>query len=1282
MQVDVFAEQWVTLPGGAGMWPTNVSKADSNDFVAVVRRDSGPAVFLPEGRHRLTGQWTWSQLPRELPVPESFGLLQLTLNGAVITQPVLSRVGVLWLSAEQNAAKETERDSLSVKVFRKVTDSRPLLVETLVQLNVSGKEREVHMGPMLLDGFVPRSLRSELPARIEPDGSLRVQVKPGRWDIHATAHHQQPLTELNFQPMGEVWPQQEIWAFAAEPELRTVQIQGVPAIDASQTQLPEYWQNLPVYLLTPAETMVIDVLHRGDPNPAANQLALQKELWLAFDGSGYTVKDTISGVMHQNWRLEATESYHLGRVALNGEPQLLTRLNDNGNVGFEVRQRHLDVTAVSRTEAEAELPVSGWQSDFERVSMTLHLPPGWSLLHLTGADQVDGGWLAAWTLWDIFLVLVIAVSIGRVTTTPMGLLAFVTLILTYQRAQAPLFIWLNLAAALALLPYAKGRLDVWLSRYVMVSFVVLVMIILPFSVQQARQAIYPQLDDHQQSILQEQYVEAEYAASLASPELENSNVRQYKMAPEKKAKNYVAAYDPSQKIQVGPGLPDWHWQSAQARWSGPVQASESTRLILISPLWNRVGAALSVVLTFLLAGCLVLYFRRQLPGNLFLRIKALFSSNAVVLVLSGLFICLPTPEARADVVIDQDILQELERRLLQPPKCQPDCAAIESVTLSASGQSLRITMQVHSAADVAFPLPAHVQQWWPNSVTVDGSAAAPLRNRNGPMFVRLIEGRHQITLAGPMPVQDSFSLSFALPLQNVQVQLSEWRVSGLPDAQQTSQTLQLQREQKSARDPGQNRLLPDPIPPYVIVTRRIELGLEWLLTTEVQRVAPAEGVINLSIPLLPGEAPSSGQRNPDGSMDVRFGPQQAIVQWQSSLPATSPIQLTAGQSRHWAEVWSLQTSPIWHSTFSGLQPIATKGEQVMPIWQPWPEEAVTIEVQRPEPIPGEQIAIDQVNLQQQIGKRITEVELELTMRASYGGQFELPLPAASQLKRVTLDGKETPISYSHNQLQIPVRPGKQRVTVQWQQDSGTQIQNRTPELNLPLPSSNIQLQMQLPRDRWVLMVGGPAMGPAILFWGVLAVVLLLVAVLVRSRLTPLKAYQWILLSLGIATFNLVILALVAGWFIALQIRGAYSTMANNRRFNVMQVLLFVFSVVTLLALVSSIPYSLLAAPEMYVVGNGSSATFLQWYQDQARGALPQGWVISLPMYVYRIAMLIWSLWLAFALMGWIRWGWQQLGVQGYWYHAPSKKAEQNKRAELPKHADSGDKPSDGSPSGK
>jgi hypothetical protein len=69
---------------------------------------------------------------------------------------------------------------------------------------------------------------------------------------------------------------------------------------------------------------------------------------------------------------------------------------------------------------------------------------------------------------------------------------------------------------------------------------------------------------------------------------------------------------------------------------------------------------------------------------------------------------------------------------------------------------------------------------------------------------------------------------------------------------------------------------------------------------------------------------------------------------------------------------------------------------------------------------------------------------------------------------------------------------------------------------------------------------------------------------------------------------------------------------------------------------------------MQIAGNGSSAFALNWFQDRAGEAYPTGWVWSVSLWFYRGLMLAWALWLAFALLGWLRWGWSAFARDGVW----------------------------------
>ncbi|RYG10482.1 MAG: hypothetical protein EOO07_22095 [Chitinophagaceae bacterium] len=83
-------------------------------------------------------------------------------------------------------------------------------------------------------------------------------------------------------------------------------------------------------------------------------------------------------------------------------------------------------------------------------------------------------------------------------------------------------------------------------------------------------------------------------------------------------------------------------------------------------------------------------------------------------------------------------------------------------------------------------------------------------------------------------------------------------------------------------------------------------------------------------------------------------------------------------------------------------------------------------------------------------------------------------------------------------------------------------------------------------------------------------------------------------------------------------------------------------------MVTTLPDGLLSSPDMHIVGRNTYDGNFYWYQDHSDAEFPSAWVISLPLWCYKLVILLWSLWLAASLIKWLRWGWQQLSVHGLW----------------------------------
>src|SRR5690606_4589202 len=98
--------------------------------------------------------------------------------------------------------------------------------------------------------------------------------------------------------------------------------------------------------------------------------------------------------------------------------------------------------------------------------------------------------------------------------------------------------------------------------------------------------------------------------------------------------------------------------------------------------------------------------------------------------------------------------------------------------------------------------------------------------------------------------------------------------------------------------------------------------------------------------------------------------------------------------------------------------------------------------------------------------------------------------------------------------------GVQEITMVWKQPQGIGLLAKTPRVTLDGEAANISLTIHPPADRWILWTGGNAMGPALLFWGALAVLAGLALVLGRTGITPLGFGDWALLFAGTSTVNI------------------------------------------------------------------------------------------------------------------------------------------------------------------
>ncbi|EPJ43438.1 MAG: hypothetical protein OFPII_41680 [Osedax symbiont Rs1] len=1281
--LEVVAEkpEWLALPGDSEAWPKSVLV--NGQAAKVMQRNRRPAIFLGTGEFKIKGTIALAAIPLSLTLPKSTTFINLSIEGQKISQPSVSGQSLLLSQAKAKRLKKS--DSLTIQVYRLIRDGYPLWLNTQLEINVSGDKRVTTIGRVLPEGFELTNIQSKLPLRINSQGQMQIQLRPGRHIVSLQARLIGEQESFSMQANNH-WPAQELWSFAPSRSYRIVDVKGAP-IDSSQTNIPKSWQQYASYLVSAEHGLQIIERSRGDVNPDQHQLELRRNLWLSFSGNKFTSQERLTGTMGYLDRLSAEQGYLAGRVTINQQPVLITSVDSDQ--GVEVLAGSIQLSSVGQVTGNS-IAVNPWSNTIKKAELTVNLPPGYSMFAVEGADSVSNDYLSSWNLWQIFVAILFIVVLFKQYGVSAAIVGLLYTVVVHNVEGAPsivaLLIIIGFHFLTQVLPAHKVR--TFAVYGYQLTLILIVLNFLPFVVQQARLAIYPQLERpysiHQNPSYQQQADDLEYrevdevhsieSSAMApaavygkSSSLMKSKIAD-KLSQKRVVKKYQRQYQEHEVIQIGPGMPSWQWNSVNIRLSGPVVSGQSIEMMIIPPWLNRIINLLRIVLFF---GLAYLFLRGQsfkLGGGprgsvanndqegQEVRANAEQSVSAKVTGgLTGLLVMTVFSAAlfNSEPLMAADypspaLLDEYYQRLSESAPCQPDCIAINQLTIQGNAASLTMKLQVAALTKTALRLPFELGKINNVEVLVDAQPAKALARVQGYAYLLLDEGFHEINLVIDSKDLSQLNLQFQPTPQFTEFSGDAWQISGLDKHAINNGRLMLRKIKRQKLSETEKQLTPNPIAPLVKVTRRINLGLDWSVTTTVTRIAPSVGAINVSIDLLSGESVTSA--------DLKIKQRQAIVDfsrnarsitWHSDLEKKPELSLTAVKTATYFEVWEIVPSLKWHLSYQGIKPIKSNTAKLT--WMPTSGDKLTLNIQRPVPVQGASLSTDEVQLTYTPGNRQSVSNLRLKFRASKGADYPLQLPAGAKINSILLNNKSIIYVEELGKVILPIPPGANSIDVNWSMDESLSWLTHTPQLALP-DATNIALNIKMPDNRWILAVQGPLIGPAILFWGVLMMILLICFVLGRQAWSPLKSWQWMLMGAGIATSFWPVTLLVVAWFVVLaKHHKLINADTSTARFQIVQIGIGVLTAVMLLALIGSVANSLMfGAPDMQVIGNGSYANDLHWYQDAISAQLPSTTVISVPMWGYQILMLLWSIWLSMSLLRWLKWGWSNYTAQGLW----------------------------------
>lgn len=981
LDIEAFDRCWVPLPGSSRIWPVEVKVADVE--VPVSDRGDRPAIELPRGKHQISGRFRWPTIPEKISVPGEIGIVSLTVDGVQNLQPNWDSSGEVWL--KRTRGEVADKDGISLQIYRLIEDGIPIWLRTEIELTVSGKSREEEIGWMIPQGWRISTVESPIPVAIDDRGVMKAQVRAGKWTVRVHAFSSREIQQVRFAEDAMPSVTSELIGFRANPQFRIAQIDGLPSIDVSQTSFPDYWKPYPVYLWDTSTSFQLLQRMRGMGDSAPSGLTINRRLWLDESGTAFTYEDNITGQAQRIWRLDVADQHTLGAVRVDGAGQLITENPTTGQSGVEIRQRNINLSAVGRVDRTQSLSATGWQANADSLQLVLTLPPGWRALAIFGADNVNGDWLTSWSLLDLFLLLVFSFAVFRLSGLLAGAIALLAFALSYHESGAPRFLWLILLIPLALervVPPGNVMRLIKVTKYALLAILLLVLI--PFIGFQIQSVIYPQLELSGQMYVQPSQSMAsvgydKMGTSSISSDLETSFGRSQQDGLSRII-NQNMINDPRALIQTGPAKPRWDWNSVECYWNGPVGEDQTIRLLLISLAQHRLLTVARVLLLLALLIAILRWRKRSIPLPVG---SSSGSVTAFTTVILFVMLSFGSDTSHAQFP-DNEMLQALRAELLRVPDAFPGAAQIPTATLTIDGDKISVICDIHAAARCAVPLPGRLPTWSPLTVTINDEANVPIVRRDGYLWVVVDAGVHRITVQGRLSDQTDWEWTYLLAPKWVAIQAPGWKVNGIRPGGTPEGQILFSREQAATSDAAAyDRTQFQSI---VVVDRYLEIGILSKLRTVVTKIGENRRAISLSVPLVPGERVlTANQDVSGGDIAVRMPAGDDSYTWDSELPSGATVVLSAAETDQWVEKWHLSTSPVWNVALAGLQPVFdSQGTELVPVWNPWPGESVTIDFRRPVAIAGDVITVQSVQHATEIGDRRQNTMLMIELECSLG----------------------------------------------------------------------------------------------------------------------------------------------------------------------------------------------------------------------------------------------------------------------------------------------------------
>ncbi|MGE4519813.1 MAG: hypothetical protein AB7E04_09935 [Desulfobacteraceae bacterium] len=1253
-KITLLTDSYVRLPGNLENFPVHVKKDGS--LIPVTIYNKAPACFPGKGEFNITGEIPFSNIPDFINLPDFSGGCRIVSKTDRISSPYTDSGNILWLKKDLSGS-ERLKEHIRISVFRKIKDSLPCEIESVYKINVSGSTRQERISTGNIPGQIAY-VNSPLPLKIEKNGSFIAQVKPGEYEI--SIKNIVPYMPSDLGPFNSGYTQ-EIIALEKEPGVRISNIKNLKTIDPKNTDIPDSWKKFPAYILLPGEKIVFEETVKGILSQQP-EVKLEREIWLDFNGKGATIRDQIKGKLYRRTFMGISNESGIapGKISLNERDQIITE--KNSSAGVPVNEGSFLLESVSRKDSSPKIFPTGWNMNFSEISGYINIPPAFDILSVSGA-KLSGNhtFISKWTLLDIFVLCILFISALKIWNIKWGIIFFICAGAVYHKFYLPPYVWIFLVICSGILNSKQLKKFFLQKNFFRISFYFIYFSCLLtvfcaaiiFSAQNIKYSVYPSLDSPSQSyrsysftaMKQKKVSETDsYLSERSSMVKQRLSDRARQLQMEMEEPVYQTIKNDYEYTQTGTGIPSWN--NRKIRFENASQ--DKMTIYVLPPFAVRAVYLLNVFFLFVLLLKLIPF------KKIFSNLKPVSSSGTAAAVFIIMAVSVFQPQKASAQYPPEHLLKEYKQRLLNEKKFDHQLAVIEHLTLNASksggGIKLEMIFRINAERDCAVFLPATKDLEYDN-IYLDSKNHDYILKKQNKTLTFVPEGIHSLKIIA-LSKKDEMELKFdMMPLR------LSFNSDGI--------------ESKGIENKGFSPLIKLFIPagknekntlkgvegafPFPVVERNLYLGREWKIRTAVKRFYPQNNdkKAEVSIPLLKNEKilRETGEIK-NNRLDVTLLPGVNSFEFESEIPVGQNIEITSDKNMFHLEKWTVDSDSLKDFEIKGLIPVKySTGNQTVFAVEPGTNGVIA--PHRLKPVKGRFFTIDKIDLLYDISKTKNTLAINSVIRAGKGLDHKITYDSSRLFpEQLTINKIKNQIPEINGELALNLSPGENSINIVFSEKNKARsvlIPGKIdfPEINFNAQSVNITQELKYPYKSWIIAAFGPRKGPAVLFWGYFAGVVLAAAFLAKFTRSFLKPHQFILLAAGLSLAAPLEIIIVFGFFFAVEYRKNLVP-EETRYFNLIQTGIIFLLIMSAGIIYDAVSSGLLGIPDMQIAGNGSYSGSLKWFSDKSENIIPSAFVILAPINLWKLILFLWSLWISAFLINKTPYIIDSLKHEGFW----------------------------------